>query len=67
MIFKVLEAAEGKRRGTRFWPGAVRAWLELWMMLCRYRRAFSELPPPEELRVLLRWILSGRGLYLYAR
>jgi hypothetical protein len=70
MIFKALEAAEGKKGGTRSWPvalRAVRAWLELWVMLCRYWRAFSELPPPEELRVLLRWVFSGRGLYLYAR
>lgn len=45
----------------------VRAWLEPYVMLMRYWRAFSDLPPPTELRVLLEWVFSGRGLYLYAR
>ena len=52
------------------WPVAlrrVRAWLEPYVMLMRYWRAFSDLPPPEELRALLEWVFSGKGLYLYAR
>jgi hypothetical protein len=52
------------------WPVAlrrVRAWLEPYVMLMRYWRAFSDLPPPEELKALLEWVFSGKGLYLYAR
>ncbi len=52
------------------WPLAlrrVRAWLEPYVMLMRYWRAFSDLPPPEELKALLEWVFSGKGLYLYAR
>ena len=45
----------------------VRAWLEPYVMLMRYWRAFSDLPPPEELQALLEWVFSGKGLYLYAR
>ena len=45
----------------------VRAWLEPYVMLMRCWRAFSDLPPPKELRVLLEWVFSGKGLYLYAR
>jgi len=60
----------GKRRGPRSWPEALRAvrgWLEPWVMLWRYWKAFSDLPPPAGLRALLEWVFSGRGLYLYAR
>jgi hypothetical protein len=52
------------------WPVAlrrVRAWLEPYVMLMRYWRAFSDLPPPAEPRALLEWVFSGKGLYLYAR
>jgi hypothetical protein len=52
------------------WPEAlrrVRRWLEPYVMLWRYWKAYSEKPPPEELRVLLELLFSGRGLYLYAR
>jgi hypothetical protein len=51
------------------WPALIRerAWLEPCMMLRRYWRAFSSKPPPKELRALLEWEFSGRGLYLYAR
>jgi hypothetical protein len=31
----------------------------------RYWRAFSNLPPPPELRALLERVYSGRGLYLH--
>jgi hypothetical protein len=34
-------------------------------MLIRYWKAFSDLPPPEELKTLLEWVFSGKGLYLY--
>jgi hypothetical protein len=66
----------GKRSGARLkptclsWPLAlrgVRAWLEPYVMLMRYWRAFSDLPPPKELKALLEWVFSGRGLYFYAR
>ena len=51
------------------WPALKggRAWLEPCMMLRRYRRAFSNKPPPKELRALLEWEFSDRGLYLYGR
>jgi hypothetical protein len=45
----------------------VRAWLEPWVMLWRYWKAFSDLPPPKELRALLERVFSGKGLCLYAR
>jgi hypothetical protein len=35
-------------------------------MLMRYWKAFSDPPPPLELRVLLDRVFSGRGFYLYA-
>jgi len=34
-------------------------------MLNRYWRAFWRKPRPPELRALLDWVFSGRGLYLY--
>ena len=52
------------------WPEALRAvrgGLEPYVMLWRYWKAFSDLPPPEELRVLLDWVFSGRELYFYVR
>ena len=52
------------------WPEALRAvrgWLEPWIMLWRYWRAFSGMPPPKELKALLERVFSGRGIYLYAR
>jgi hypothetical protein len=73
---KTQEAERGKRSAGQpkpphlSWPLAlrkVRAWLEPYVMLIRYWRAFSDLPPPPELRALLEWVFSGRGLYLYAR
>ncbi len=36
-------------------------------MLWRYWKVYSDKSPPEELRVLLELLFSGRGLYLYAR
>jgi DDE superfamily endonuclease len=62
---------EKKRSRPRVsWPEALRAmraWLEAWVRLWRYWRAFSDKPPPRELRVLLERLFSGEGLYLYVR
>ncbi len=63
-------AGRGKMRPRVSWPEAlrsVRAWLEPWVMLRRYWRAFSEMPPPRELKALLEQVFSGKGLYLYVR
>jgi hypothetical protein len=60
----------GERRPPVSWPEALRAvrrWLEPWIMLWRYWRAFCGMPQPQELGVLLEHVFSGRGLYLYAR
>jgi len=50
------------------WPVAlrqVRSWLEPWIMLWRYWRAWSTQPPPLVLQQLLDWLWQGRGIYLY--
>ncbi len=50
------------------WPEAlrvVRGWLEPYVMLWRYWRAYCGMPPPLELKALLEQVFSGRGLYLY--
>jgi len=63
-------AGREKRRASVPWPEALRAvrgWLEPWVMLWRYWRAFSRTAPPPELRALLERVFSGRGLYLYVR
>jgi hypothetical protein len=65
--------AESEGRGKRrrrvvSWPEAlrmVRGWLEPWVMLRRYWKAYSDKPSPKELQKLLEWMFSGRGLYLY--
>jgi hypothetical protein len=44
---------------------AVRGWLEPYVMLMRYWRVFSEMPPPPQLKALLERVFSGTGLYLY--
>jgi hypothetical protein len=63
------EQGEGrKRRPGASWPEALRAvrgWLEPWIMLRRYWKAFSGMPPPPELRALLERVFSGGGLHLY--
>jgi SRSO17 transposase len=54
----------GKMRSRASWPEAlrvVRGWLEPWIMLWRYWRAFSGMPPPPQLRALLERVFSGRG------
>jgi hypothetical protein len=63
-------AGRGKRKLGASWPEvlrAVRGWLEPWIMLWRYWKAFSGMPPPWELSALLERVFSGRGLYLYVR
>src|SRR5215204_2602398 len=67
-IFLPRRKGGGKRRAKASWPEALRAvrgWLEPWIMLGRYWRAFSGMPPPQELGALLDRVFSGRGLYLY--
>ncbi len=52
------------------WPVAlrrVRAWLEPYVLLMRYWRAWSEKAPPEPLQALLDWLWIGKPLYLYCR
>ena len=44
----------------------VRAWLEPWLMLRRYWRSWSPLPPPSALRDLLEHLRHGYGFDLYA-
>lgn len=61
-----------RRSGGRApsWPVTlrrVRVWLQPRAMLWRYCKAFSNKPPPPELRALLERAFSGRGLYLYVR
>ena len=63
-------AERGKRRArpSVSWPEALRAvrgWLEPYVMLWRYWRAYTDLPPPKALRVLLNWVFAGEGIYLY--
>jgi hypothetical protein len=69
-------AADAAERGGKMprrvcsWPKAlrtVRGWLEPWIMLSRYWRAFSKMSPPLELKALLDRVFSGKGLYLYVR
>src|SRR5215203_4146941 len=70
MMFPPRRRDGGKRRHRVSWPEAlraVRAWLEPWIMLRRYWRAFSGMPTPRQLKALLDWVFSGRGLYLYVR
>ncbi len=62
------QAGAGKQRPSMCWPAAlrkVRAWLEPWLMLGRYWRAWSHRPPPPELEALLVWVQRGFPIYLY--
>jgi hypothetical protein len=43
----------------------VRGYLEPWVMLRRYCRAYSAKPPPPQPKALLERVFSGQGLYLY--
>ncbi len=62
------QADEDTQRPAVCWPVAlrkVRAWLEPWLMLRRYWRAWSQRPPPPELQALFSWVQRGVPLYLY--
>lgn len=55
------------RRPQVSWPRtlrAVRAWLEPWIMLRRYWRAWSEHPPPDPLQGILDAVAHGQPLSL---
>jgi hypothetical protein len=61
-------SAESKARPLLCWPVALRAvrgWLEPWIMLRRYWRAWSAQPPPPLLQRLLDQLGRGQGLFLY--
>jgi hypothetical protein len=45
---------------------AVRGWLEPWIMLRRYWRAWSERPPPPLLQCLLDQLGRGQQIFLYS-
>ena len=61
------------RIGTPYpvsWPRTlrhVRAWLDPWTFLWRCWRAWSNAPPPPELRALLDAVGHGHPLNLYLR
>jgi hypothetical protein len=66
------EADGGKRKAKTepplSWPQAlrkIRSWLQPYAMLLRYWRAYTDLPPPEELRALLSRLFAAEGLHLY--
>lgn len=61
------QAGASTQRPAVCWPVAVRqvrAWLEPWIMLGRYWRAWSQQPPPPELQALFSWVEHGFPLYL---
>jgi hypothetical protein len=56
------------RESPLSWPRAlrkIRSWLQPYVMLLRYWRAYTELPPPKEFQALLGRLFSAEGLYLY--
>jgi hypothetical protein len=64
---KKISKATGSRPPV-CWPVALRAvrgWLEPWIMLRRFWRAWSEQPPPPLLQRLLDQLGQGQGLFLY--
>ncbi len=42
----------------------VRSWLECYVLLVHYWKAFLDLPSPKELQRLLEVVFCGEGLYL---
>ena len=62
--------AEVEMIGAPGWPQAlrrVRAWLEPYLMLIRYWRAWSVMPPPQQLQRLLDWLFAGNPIYFYTQ
>jgi hypothetical protein len=60
--------SEGEKL-PRSWPVAlrrVRGWLDPWVMLWRFWRAWSKAPPPPPLQALLDAVGEGHSLDLYA-
>jgi hypothetical protein len=67
-VGKKIGTMQAAPRPRLCWPAAlraVRAWLEPWIMLWRYWRAWSTRPPPRPLQVLLDHLGRGHGIYLY--
>jgi hypothetical protein len=65
----VEQGKEIESRHLLCWPEAlrkVRTWLEPYVMLMRYWKAYSEKPPPKELRRQFEWVFLCKGLYRYA-
>lgn len=65
---KKISTGKGRRPQVS-WPMALRAvrgWLEPWIMLRRYWRAWSEQPPPPLLQSLLEQLGRGQRLFLYS-
>ena len=61
-------AGTGKKEAGRIVAGGAEGgegWLEPYVMFWRYWRAYTDLPPPEELRAPLERKFAGEGLYLY--
>jgi hypothetical protein len=60
--------SQGRQRPNVSWPVAlrqVRAWLEPWIMLRRYWRAWSKRPPPVALQQVLESLWRGNGIDIY--
>jgi SRSO17 transposase len=58
----------GKKEAGRIVAGGAEGgvgWLESYVMLCCYWRAYTDLPPPDELRALLERMFASEGIYLY--
>jgi len=67
LIAKVATTGSSERPQV-CWPQALRAvrgWLEPWMLLQRYWRAWSKAPPPLALQHLLDWLGQGNALFPY--
>ena len=62
-------SGETRVRPLISWPVALRAvcgWLEPYIMLRRYWKGWSPLPPPPELQFLLRRLEQGHAISLYS-
>jgi hypothetical protein len=60
--------SEKERRPPLSWPLALRqvqSWLDPWVMLWRFWRAWSNLPPPPQLQALLDAVGGGHSLNVY--